>query len=73
MNVGLACQFMSTEKVDIESLEMQEYIQDALDLIEYANGDVTTEWERKEQKWGIQVRSIWNIWELETSSGRQIP
>ncbi|MEI3228003.1 MAG: alpha-L-arabinofuranosidase C-terminal domain-containing protein [Lachnospiraceae bacterium] len=52
MNVGLACQFMSTEKVDIESLEMQEYIQDALDLIEYANGDVTTEWGKKRAEMG---------------------
>ncbi len=44
MNVGLACQFMSSEKVDMESVKMQEYIQDALDLIEFANGDKDSEW-----------------------------
>ncbi|MDY5576550.1 MAG: alpha-L-arabinofuranosidase C-terminal domain-containing protein [Lachnospiraceae bacterium] len=52
MNVGLACQFMSTEKVDVEGLEMQQYIQDALDLIEFANGDVTTEWGKKRADMG---------------------
>lgn len=52
MNVGLACQFMSSEKVDIESQEMKEYIQDALDLIEFANGDSSTEWGRKRAEMG---------------------
>lgn len=52
MNVGLACQFMSTEKVDIESQEMREYIQDALDLIEFANGDIDTEWGKKRAEMG---------------------
>lgn len=52
MNVGLACQFMSTEKVDIESSEMQEYIQDALDLIEFANGDTETKWGKKRAEMG---------------------
>jgi alpha-L-arabinofuranosidase len=52
MNVGLACQFMSSEKVDIESEEMQKYIQDALDLIEFANGGTDTEWGRKRAQMG---------------------
>ena len=52
MNVGLACQFMSSEKVDIESQEMKEYIQDALDLIEFANGGTSTEWGRKRAEMG---------------------
>lgn len=44
LNVGLACQYQSTEKVAIESEEFQTYIQDALDLIEFANADETTTW-----------------------------
>lgn len=44
VNVGLACQYQSTEQVPIESDEFHEYIQDALDLIEFANGAETTKW-----------------------------
>lgn len=52
MNVGLACQFMSSELVDVESAEMEEYIQDALDLMEFANGDVNTTWGKKRAQMG---------------------
>ena len=44
LNVGLACQYQSHELVDVDSPEFQQYIQDALDLIEFANGDVSTKW-----------------------------
>ena len=44
VSVGIACQYQSSELVDINSAEFQEYIQDALDLIEFANGDINTEW-----------------------------
>lgn len=44
LNVGLACQYQSHELVDVDSPEFQEYIQDALDLIEFANGDISTRW-----------------------------
>ena len=44
MNVGLACQYQSTQQVPMDTPEFQEFIQDALDLIEFANGDVTTTW-----------------------------
>lgn len=44
LNVGLACQYQSHELVDIDSPEFQQYIQDALDLVEFANGDVSTKW-----------------------------
>ena len=40
LNVGLACQYQNNDPVD----ELQPYIQDALDLIEFANGDTTTTW-----------------------------
>lgn len=44
MNVGLACQYQSTQKVASDSVEFKEFVQDALDLIEFANGDVSTKW-----------------------------
>ncbi|WP_197528421.1 alpha-L-arabinofuranosidase C-terminal domain-containing protein [Aeoliella mucimassa] len=42
INCGMACQFNSGELVPLDQLEP--YIQDALDLIEFANGPVTSEW-----------------------------
>jgi len=40
LNCGMACQFNTAELVPIEQLDP--YVQDALDLIEFANGPVTT-------------------------------
>jgi alpha-N-arabinofuranosidase len=42
LNAGMACQFNTAELVPLSQLDP--YIQDALDLIEFANGDVTTHW-----------------------------
>ena len=42
LNCGMACQFNTAELVPIDQLDP--YIQDALDLIEFANGDVNTKW-----------------------------
>lgn len=44
VNAGMACQFQTNELVPIESEEFKQYIQDALDLIEFANGGTDTEW-----------------------------
>lgn len=44
LNVGFACQYQSLEMISVESPMWQEFIQDALDLIEFANGDITTPW-----------------------------
>ncbi len=44
VSCGLACQYESKECVAIEDL--QPYIQDAVDLIEFANGSVNTKWGR---------------------------
>lgn len=44
LNVGLACQYQSYELVKIDSEEFKEFVQDALDLIEFANGADTTYW-----------------------------
>jgi len=42
LNCGMACQYNTGELVPLD--EMEPYINDALDLIEFANGDVTTKW-----------------------------
>jgi alpha-N-arabinofuranosidase len=42
LNCGMACQFNSAEVVPLEQLDP--YIQDALDLIEFANGTSDTKW-----------------------------
>jgi len=42
LSCGMACQFNSAEVVPMEQLDP--YIQDALDLIEFANGDVSSDW-----------------------------
>lgn len=44
INVGLACQYQSSELVTIEDPSFQEYIEDALDLIEFANGPIDSKW-----------------------------
>jgi len=42
LNCGMACQFNSAEVVELDQLDT--YIQDALDLIEFANGTSDTKW-----------------------------
>ncbi len=44
LNVGFACQYQSEEMVAVKSPEFGEFLQDAVDLIEFANGDVNTRW-----------------------------
>ena len=52
LNIGTACQFRSTEMVDSGSVEFEEYVQDALDLIEFANGPVDSKWGALRAKMG---------------------
>lgn len=45
ISCGLACQFQNhTDKAHVPVSEIDPYVQDALDLIEFANGDITTKW-----------------------------
>ena len=50
INAGMACQYNTSETVPLYdrngkyTSEFMEYIGDALDLIEFANGDVNSEW-----------------------------
>jgi alpha-N-arabinofuranosidase len=50
LGCGMACQFNSGELVPMDALGP--YIQEALDLIEFANGAVTTPWGRKRAELG---------------------
>ena len=50
LNCGMACQFNSSELVPLDKLEP--YIQDMLDLIEFANGPATSTWGKKRAELG---------------------
>jgi alpha-N-arabinofuranosidase len=50
LNAGMACQFNTAEVVPLDQLKP--YIQDALDLIEFANGSATSEWGKKRAEMG---------------------
>ncbi len=72
VNVGLACQYQSEELVQVEDPRFQEFIQDALDLIEFANGSTDTAWGalRAEmghpEPFGLELLGIGNEqWETE--------
>lgn len=43
-NVGLACQYQSSQRVLRDNPHYQDYIQDVLDLIEFANGSSDSKW-----------------------------
>lgn len=53
LNCGMACQFNTAEVVPLDQLEP--YIQDALDLIEFANGDLTTTWGKVRAQMGHEA------------------
>jgi len=50
LNCGMACQFNSGELAPLEDID--NYIQDAIDLIEFANAPVNTKWGRKRAEIG---------------------
>ena len=50
LNCGMACQFNSSELAPLEDLD--HFIQDAIDLIEFANAPVNTNWGRKRAAMG---------------------
>ncbi len=50
LNCGMACQFNTAELCPLDRLDS--FIQDALDLIEFANGPVTSEWGAKRSALG---------------------
>lgn len=50
LSCGMACQFNSGELVPLD--ELDPYVQDALDLIEFANGSVETPWGKLRNEMG---------------------
>lgn len=44
VNVGMACQYQSHEQIDVTDCVFREYIQEALDIIEFANGSKESQW-----------------------------
>ena len=50
LSCGIACQFNSGELVPMD--ELDPYVQDALDLIEFANGSVDTPWGKVRKEMG---------------------
>jgi alpha-N-arabinofuranosidase len=50
LNCGMACQFNTAEFVALD--DIGPYVQDALDLIEFANADVNTKWGQVRAKMG---------------------
>ena len=54
LNVGMACQFQNWDKecAHVPMDQLDPYIQDCLDLIEFANGDVNTTWGKKRAEMG---------------------
>lgn len=54
LNVGMACQFQNPNNpsAHVAVKDLQPYIQDCLDLIEFANGDVNTTWGKKRAEMG---------------------
>lgn len=54
LNVGMVCQYQNwnNPKAHVPVDSLQPYIQDCLDLIEFANGDVNTTWGKKRAEMG---------------------
>ena len=53
LSVGLSCQFQNQdEKAHVPVDQLDPYIQDCLDLIEFANGDVNSTWGSKRAEMG---------------------
>lgn len=54
LNVGMACQFQNQNdpSAHVAVKDLLPYIQDCLDLIEFANGDVNTTWGKKRAEMG---------------------
>lgn len=50
LNCGMACQFNTAELVPLDQLDP--YVQDALDLIEFANGPVSSTWGKVRSEMG---------------------
>ena len=73
ISCGLSCQFQNPDPtkpgVHVAIDDLEPYIQDALDLIEFANGPADSKWARYAPRWDIPLHSTSSSWVLVTSSG----
>ena len=74
LSVGIACQYMSSEVVPADDPALETYIQEALDVVEFANGGKDTVWGRARaemghpEPFGLEYLGIGNEqWETETN------
>ena len=74
LSCGLGCQYQGKDALDTDSEELREYIGDALDLIEFANGGADTKWGSVRasmghpEPFGLELVGIGNEqWETETN------
>lgn len=73
LSMGVACQFRSTELTELDSEEFNAYVQDAIDLIEFANGPIDSKWGSLRAKMGhpesfnLEMLAVGNEqWETKT-------
>ena len=71
LNVGLACQYQSYEMVQPGTEAFGQYLQDALDLIEFANGAEDGRWGSVRVAMGHKEPFHLTMLELAMNSGRQ--
>lgn len=78
VSVGIACQYMSTECVPLNAQEMELYIQEALDIVEFARGGSDTVWGRVRIQMGhaepfrLEYLGIGNEqWEVPAEKGKE--
>ena len=74
LSVGIACQYMSTEIVALDDPALETYIQEALDVVEFANGGKDTVWGRVRaemghpEPFGLEYLGVGNEqWETDTN------
>lgn len=78
VSVGIACQYMSTQFVPLSSRELEGYIQEALDIVEFARGGVDTVWGRVRTQMGhpepfrLEYLGVGNEqWEVPAEKGKE--
>lgn len=78
VSVGIACQYMSTQFVPLGDPDLETYIQEALDVVEFANGGTDTLWGRVRaemghpEPFGLEYLGVGNEqWETETTKERK--
>ena len=78
VSVGIACQYMSAQFVPLGSRELEGYIQEALDIVEFARGGADTVWGRVRIQMGhpepfrLEYLGVGNEqWEVPAEKGKE--